>query len=95
LVCNVNNVYGNLKAEKSKIIPAEISTKLYVHEFGFSIDYMYRYILDALFRGWYSCKNIKRNVLYPFPAERQQKLNIISGPVRGILLFTSPHKIVH
>jgi hypothetical protein len=56
---------------------------------------MYMYILDALFRGWYSSKNIKRNVLYPFPAERQQKLNIISGPVRGILLFTSPHNIVH
>jgi hypothetical protein len=33
--------------------------------------------------------------LYPFPAERQQKLNIISGPVRGILLYTSPHNIVH
>ncbi len=75
--------------------------KLYVYEFGVSTDLrlyvkkLYMYILDALFRGWYSSKNTKRNVLYPFPAERQQKLNIISGPVRGILLFTSPHNIVH
>jgi hypothetical protein len=35
-VCNVNNVYGNLKSENSpEYACPETSTKLYVHEFSF------------------------------------------------------------
>jgi hypothetical protein len=37
LACNVNIVYGNLKAENSQDY-AQTSTKLHVHEFGFSVN---------------------------------------------------------
>ncbi len=40
LVCNINIVYGSLKPENSQDYAHENSTKSYVHEFGFRIQYI-------------------------------------------------------
>ncbi len=39
LLCNLNIIYGNLKSENSQRLCPETSTKLYVHEFGFSMSH--------------------------------------------------------